>query len=44
MRINAAAAMSAADGSSSATPYRRLSEPAYRGEFVARYDQLRPTG
>jgi ubiquinone/menaquinone biosynthesis C-methylase UbiE len=26
-----------------ATPYRRLSEPVYHGEFVARYDQLRPT-
>jgi ubiquinone/menaquinone biosynthesis C-methylase UbiE len=34
--------MSAADRSSTATPYRQLSEPAYRGEFVARYDQLRP--
>jgi hypothetical protein len=34
--------MRAADGSSPATPYRRLSEPAYRGEFIARYDQLRP--
>lgn len=24
------------------TPYRRLSEPAYHGAFVARYDRLRP--
>src|SRR5262245_7401518 len=26
-----------------ATAYRRLSEPAYRGDFVARYNRLRPT-
>ncbi len=26
-----------------ATAYRRLSEPAYRGDFVARYGRLRPT-
>lgn len=25
------------------TPYGRLSGPAYHGEFVARYDELRPT-
>ena len=25
-----------------ATPHRRLSEPAYRGAFVAQYDRLRP--
>ena len=25
------------------TAYRRLSEPAYHGAFVARYNQLRPT-
>jgi SAM-dependent methyltransferase len=25
-----------------ATDYRRLSEPAYRGAFVSRYDELRP--
>ncbi len=29
--------------SGSATPYRRLSEPAYRGNFISRYDHLRPT-
>jgi ubiquinone/menaquinone biosynthesis C-methylase UbiE len=27
---------------SGATEYRRFSEPAYRGRFVARYDRLRP--
>ncbi len=29
-------------GQVGATAYRRLSEPAYRGAFVARYDELRP--
>jgi SAM-dependent methyltransferase len=30
------------DPTSTATPYRRLSEAAYRGAFVSRYDELRP--
>jgi ubiquinone/menaquinone biosynthesis C-methylase UbiE len=34
--------MNTGSASFGATPYRRLSEPAYRGEFVSRYDQLRP--
>jgi len=35
--------MNTDSGPTGATPYRRLSEPAYRGDFVCRYDQLRPT-
>jgi ubiquinone/menaquinone biosynthesis C-methylase UbiE len=35
--------MSTDSASGSATPYRRLSEPAYHGKFISRYDHLRPT-
>lgn len=34
--------MTADDAPGKATPYSRLSGPAYRGEFISRYDDIRP--
>lgn len=34
--------MTADDGLGRATPHSRLSGPAYRGEFISRYDHIRP--